>query len=704
MVVIVPNKVILLLLLIFSANSHAGLKLCADETIINAFIQSKDTSALVNCAKNTKSSNLGFKASTKTVFLLEKELDKKVFYFSFPMLHEIDFFHYRSGKLIAQKSYSKVHNKGNEYVYFDNTSSEQNQLIALINTKNSVQLPYKLFNSTSEFDTYLKKKHIFDGLWFGIIFLTLLLTVGFFYIRRKSEITFYFMHICALFVIQMAFSGYFFSNFNFLPEYFKHRIVVFACSVLTFGTVSLIYKTFIVQLKNNKIINIYRYVAFLAIAHLVYSIFSYGQLTIQLTSLLTLILALSSILVCIYAMTKRLKYSTSFLFSFSLFLFSSLVFTLKDIGILDINEIQANYLVKLSLLVEVFIIGTVLIRALFQESKFLTNAKVNELIATSNVQIMNKLQHDIQSPLSYLESSFGENGISDNANLRAITRVKNIIMGLKSENGTSEILEPSQKASVSINSFIENLINDKKTEYSGFTGLKLEFQSQLNGQEQLSVNKLELGRALSNIINNSIEARHEHDDLCVQLTVKIVSKAIQITIQDNGIGIPKKKLSSIFDYGQSFNKETGTGIGLFQAKQFSESENGTIKVESELNLGTTFIISLPMTIKSQVVLIDNDEFTHLNWKRFYKKTNTELLSFRTIDEFLNASSNLSKLIPIFLDSKLDNEIKGEIDGHKIANKGYRSISITTGHPSAMINIPDWVQSVISKCPPLESKT
>lgn len=69
---------------------------------------------------------------------------------------------------------------------------------------------------------------------------------------------------------------------------------------------------------------------------------------------------------------------------------------------------------------------------------------------------------------------------------------------------------------------------------------------------------------------------------------------IEVTIEDNGSGIPKENLSKIFDPFFSTKGQKGTGLGLAVIWGIVDNHDGTIKVESEINVGTRFIIRLPL--------------------------------------------------------------------------------------------------------------
>ena len=99
---------------------------------------------------------------------------------------------------------------------------------------------------------------------------------------------------------------------------------------------------------------------------------------------------------------------------------------------------------------------------------------------------------------------------------------------------------------------------------------------------------------LANVVNNAIKYSPEHGKIRLNLT-RENSTAI-FTVQDNGIGIPKKEQKYIFNrYFRAENAllNEGTGIGLNIVKSHLENLNGDIAFVSDKEIGTIFTLTFP---------------------------------------------------------------------------------------------------------------
>ena len=101
-------------------------------------------------------------------------------------------------------------------------------------------------------------------------------------------------------------------------------------------------------------------------------------------------------------------------------------------------------------------------------------------------------------------------------------------------------------------------------------------------------------QALVALLVNAVEAMPDGGDLYLE-TREIENQRLEISIRDTGIGIPEEERDKIFEPFFSTKKdEKGVGLGLSVVYGIVQRHHGEIRVESELNVGTTFKIELPI--------------------------------------------------------------------------------------------------------------
>ncbi|MDQ0268726.1 ATP-binding protein [Cytobacillus purgationiresistens] len=116
----------------------------------------------------------------------------------------------------------------------------------------------------------------------------------------------------------------------------------------------------------------------------------------------------------------------------------------------------------------------------------------------------------------------------------------------------------------------------------------VEFDSDL---PMVSCEKSQLKQVFLNLLKNSIEAMPNGGNIDVKVKEKVEGE-ISILIIDEGMGIPKERISTL---GEPFytTKEKGTGLGLMTCYKIIESHNGQLTIQSEVNQGTTIEIIMP---------------------------------------------------------------------------------------------------------------
>ena len=126
--------------------------------------------------------------------------------------------------------------------------------------------------------------------------------------------------------------------------------------------------------------------------------------------------------------------------------------------------------------------------------------------------------------------------------------------------------------------------------------------------DQVVSDPTKLSQILLNLINNALKFTTNGE---VQITTKVLETAgdiinIEFNVADTGIGIPEEKLESVFDsFSQGSieinRKYGGTGLGLSIVKRLTEILGGTLSLESQVGIGSTFTVVLPFKIST-----DND--------------------------------------------------------------------------------------------------
>jgi two-component system sensor histidine kinase HydH len=111
--------------------------------------------------------------------------------------------------------------------------------------------------------------------------------------------------------------------------------------------------------------------------------------------------------------------------------------------------------------------------------------------------------------------------------------------------------------------------------------------------EKLRIDSDRVNQVLLNLYLNAIESMEAGGELNVDLSANNETNEIEISVSDNGCGIPKKDLAKVFD-PYFTTKSSGTGLGLAIAHNIVEAMAGTIKVKSDPGKGTTVTIKIPI--------------------------------------------------------------------------------------------------------------
>ncbi len=116
----------------------------------------------------------------------------------------------------------------------------------------------------------------------------------------------------------------------------------------------------------------------------------------------------------------------------------------------------------------------------------------------------------------------------------------------------------------------------------------------INPDLKIKMDEKLLLRALENLFSNALRYTKDNDNISFIATESLDN--IEITVSDTGCGIQEKDLSHIYDIfyrGTNSRRESGMGIGLSVVKNIIDTHGWKINVETELEKGTKFIITIP---------------------------------------------------------------------------------------------------------------
>lgn len=150
-----------------------------------------------------------------------------------------------------------------------------------------------------------------------------------------------------------------------------------------------------------------------------------------------------------------------------------------------------------------------------------------------------------------------------------------------------------------LNAIIFNIINTFKLKVEKYGG---KIHANLDAEDAIAtVDEFHFTNVIFNLLDNAVKYRKEDEPLHLTVSSKDISDhRIRIEIVDNGIGIRKDDLKKIFEkfYRVStgnLHDVKGFGLGLAYVKKMVTELGGSITAESEIGVGTKFIIILPLS-------------------------------------------------------------------------------------------------------------
>jgi signal transduction histidine kinase len=143
-----------------------------------------------------------------------------------------------------------------------------------------------------------------------------------------------------------------------------------------------------------------------------------------------------------------------------------------------------------------------------------------------------------------------------------------------------------------LETFCRGLIDEMQMVFKNKQSFNFVYQGE---KQKFHLDSKLLHHILSNLFSNA--CKYSPQDTVIDFEVCCQPSDVVFTIRDRGIGIPAEDIPNLFDsfYRASNSEEfQGTGLGLTIAKEYVELHRGAIEVESELQVGTTFKVTIPI--------------------------------------------------------------------------------------------------------------
>ncbi|HSA07578.1 MAG TPA: ATP-binding protein [Candidatus Gastranaerophilales bacterium] len=288
-------------------------------------------------------------------------------------------------------------------------------------------------------------------------------------------------------------------------------------------------------------------------------------------------------------------------------------FNEDDVKIVEAIVSAGSYIIKDAELSDVFKMQlTILKNNIKERSKTLElirdqNKKILEADRIKNEFLAN-MSHELRTPLNAIIGFsealtlkiFGElndkqaDYINDihTSGLHLLGMINDLLDLSKIESGKMELnteLFNAKNAVEEAVSVIKSLADKKNIEITTFTDKK---------NIEITADKRKFQQILYNLLSNAVKFTNENGNIALRLINH--NDKIEISVKDNGIGVPVGYHEKIFEKFQQaenavLGKTSSTGLGLTITKELIEMHGGKIRVESEEGKGSSFIFTLPKT-------------------------------------------------------------------------------------------------------------
>jgi len=230
-------------------------------------------------------------------------------------------------------------------------------------------------------------------------------------------------------------------------------------------------------------------------------------------------------------------------------------------------------------------------------------------ILESKEKFLENMSHEIRTPITsiigYLNLLSEENLVNEKRTKYTKTAIKNSNNMISSVNNFLTLLRSdklslvqNERTSFNLNDFILERITYYIPDFE-IKKIKLYYKANFNDKVAIIYDNESLKAIINNLISNAI--KYSNSNTSIYFTFDITECNLIISVKDEGLGISDKDKDKIFErFYQTSNNKTigGFGIGLSLISELVKRLEGTIELESELNKGSLFKVSLPYKLSN----------------------------------------------------------------------------------------------------------
>ncbi|MBC7845742.1 MAG: response regulator [Flavobacterium sp.] len=479
-----------------------------------------------------------------------------------------------------------------------------------------IKIPVKLYSSEN-FIKQISKEQLIFGFFYGILAIVSIIYFFFFFALREKIFLYYSLYVIFVGLLQFSLDGFFFQYITPYAGWFSGHSLLFIAIIAVF--LSGKYSELFLNIKTNskKIYFLFNFAYGLLLLLLfcvvfIPSVLLFSYILVNVLTLLFLILIVYSI---VYLYYKRKPVDPYFSVGILFLILGFGIFILYNFGLIPVTFFTQNSS-KLGTGLEVIFLSLSmanLIRNLKNEKNELNrlalarSEEMNELKSYFLSNISHELRTPLNAILNLTDSIFNK---TDNKKIKKncdiikdsseslLSSVNDILDFSKIEKGELRLEEVLFSPINILKSIKNNVRNNAENK-----GLEFQFSKSDAIPDSLIGDPSRFAQVLNNVLNNAVKFTFKgFVKFDVDCEVKPDNRvSLILKVSDTGIGISKEKLSSIFDsFSQNDinnkRKFGGLGLGLYIVKTLVDMQNGTIRMDSSVNEGTTCTIEIDFDI------------------------------------------------------------------------------------------------------------